>query len=194
MELRDKIIHESLKLFSMKGYLNTSIDDILEQCNASKGGLYNHFRSKDELFLAVLSQARKIWRSKVLQGLDLVEDPIVKIKKLLEHYAEDYLKDVENIPGGCIFVTLSVELDDQRPDFAAEIADGFDRFLAMIKRLLDEARDAGRLQRQVDTDAVSRTLFAGMLGASVLYGIDKSSETLDKCIASLIAYLDILTT
>jgi signal transduction histidine kinase len=123
-----------------------------------------------------------------------VEDPIVKIKKLLEHYADHYLKDVENIPGGCIFVTLSVELDDQRPDFAAEIADGFDRFLTMIKRLLDEARDAGRLQQQVDTEAVSRTLFAGMLGASVLYGIDKSTQTLDKSIASLIAYLDILTT
>ena len=37
-------------------------------------------------------------------------------------------------------MTLSVELDDQRPEFAAEIADGFDRFLAMIKRLLDEAK------------------------------------------------------
>ncbi len=193
MELRDKIIHEALRLFSLKGYLNTSIDDILERSNSSKGGLYNHFRSKDELFLAVLSRARKIWRSKVLPGLDRVEDPIMKIKQLLRHYADNYLKDVEDIPGGCIFVTLSVELDDQRPDFAAEIADGFHRFLAMIKRFLDEAQAAGRLHREVDTDGVSRMLFAGMLGASVLYGIDKSPETLDKCIAALVTYLDGLT-
>jgi len=193
MELKDKIIHESLKLFSLKGYLNTSIDDILERSNSSKGGLYNHFRSKDELFLSVLSRARKIWRSKVLQGLDQTEDPIMKIKKLLQHYADKYLKDVEDIPGGCVFVTLSVELDDQRPDFAAEIADGFYRFLAMIKLFLDEAKAAGRLRREVDTDGISRVLFAGMLGASVLYGIDKSSETLDQCIAALIGYLDSLT-
>jgi len=193
MELKDKIIHESLKLFSLKGYLNTSIEDILERSNSSKGGLYNHFRSKDELFLSVLSEARKIWRSKVLQGLNETKDPIMKIKKLLQQYADEYLKDVADIPGGCVFVTLSVELDDQRPDFSAKIADGFDRFLAMIKRFLDEAKATGRLRRDADTDMVSRVLFAGMLGASVLYGIDKSSETLDKCIAALIGYLDSLT-
>ena len=117
----------------------------------------------------------------------------MKVRKLLQHYADNYLKDLEDIPGGCVFVTLSVELDDQRPDFAAEIADGFYRFLAMIKRFLDEAKTAGRLRREVDTDGVSRLLFAGMLGASVLYGIDKSPETLDKCIAALLAYLDSLT-
>ncbi|MFZ5866275.1 MAG: TetR/AcrR family transcriptional regulator [Thermodesulfobacteriota bacterium] len=192
MDLREKIIHESLKLFSLKGYLNTSIEDILEHANSSKGGLYNHFRSKDELFVAVLSQARKIWRNKVLDGLDRIDDPIVKVKKLLENYANRYLKDAENIPGGCVFVTLSVELDDQRQDFAREIGDGFYRFLAMIKRFLDEAKASGRLSREVDTDAISRMLFAGMLGASVLYGIDKSGGTLDKCIASLTAYLDSL--
>ncbi|MBM4327297.1 MAG: TetR/AcrR family transcriptional regulator [Deltaproteobacteria bacterium] len=194
MHLRDKIIHESLKLFSLKGYLNTSIEDILERANSSKGGLYNHFRSKDELFVAVLSQARRIWRQKVLEGLDRIDDPITRVKKLLEHYADQYLKDEENIPGGCVFVTLSVELDDQRPDFAGEISEGFYRFLAMIKRFLDEAKASGRLNEPVDTDAVSRMLFAAMLGASVLYGIDKSGKTLDKCIASLTAYLDSLTT
>ena len=88
MELKDKIVHEALKLFSMKGYLNTSIDDILEQSNASKGGLYNHFRSKDELFLAVLSQARKIWRSKVLQELDRVTDRPEKFAVVLAGRAE----------------------------------------------------------------------------------------------------------
>jgi AcrR family transcriptional regulator len=193
MDRREKIIHESLKLFSLKGYLNTSIEDILDHASSSKGGLYNHFRSKDELFVAVLSQARRIWRTKVLDGLDQLDDPIVKVKKLLENYANRYLKDAENIPGGCVFVTLSVELDDQRPDFAREIGDGFHRFQAMIKRFLDEAKASGRLSEQVNTDAVSRMLFAGMLGASVLYGIDKSAETIDKCIASLTAYLDGLT-
>ncbi len=194
MDLRQKIIHEALRLFSLKGYLNTSIDDIIERSNSSKGGLYNHFRSKDELFLAVLSEARRIWRSKTLQGLDQVVDPVEKIKKMLRQYAENYLKDAEDIPGGCIFVTLSVELDDQRPEFASEIADGFNRFLEMIKRLLEEAKDDEKLQAQGDIDAISRTLFAGMLGASVLYGIDKSSMTLEKCIAGLIDYLDSLTT
>ncbi len=69
MELKEKIIHESLKLFSLKGFLSTSIHDILEASNTSKGGFYNHFESKEELFFAVLKEAQKIWREKNLEKL-----------------------------------------------------------------------------------------------------------------------------
>ncbi len=192
MTLREKIIHESLKLFSLKGYSNTSIEDILAQTHSSKGGLYNYFKSKDDLFLAVLSEARKIWRVKVLDGLDQSESSLAKMKRLLENYGDRYLKDSENIPGGCVFVTLLVELDDQRPDFAQEIGEGFSRAQAMMTRFLDDAKAAGELNPDVNTDAVSQVLFTGMLGTSVLYGKDKSAEVLNKSIGALLEYLDSL--
>jgi len=59
MSLKETIIHESLRLFSLKGFLSTSINDILEAANTSKGGFYNHFASKEELFFEVLDEARK---------------------------------------------------------------------------------------------------------------------------------------
>ena len=193
MELKERIIHETLKLFSLKGYLNTSIEDILERANSSKGGLYNHFKSKDQLFLAVLSQARKIWREKVLHGLDQIDQPFMKVRRLLENYRDRYIRDSDNIPGGCVFVTLSVELDDQRPEFAVEIREGFARALALVKRLLDEAQARGELRKNVNTEAVSQLVFSTMLGASVLYGMDKSPETLGRSIGALLDYLDSLS-
>ena len=193
MTLRDKIIHEALKLFSLKGFGNTSIEDILSQTGSSKGGLYNYFKSKDDLFLAVLSEARKIWREKVLNGVNQTQSPLGKMRKLLQNYGNRYLKDSENIPGGCVFVTLLVELDDQRPDFAQEIGEGFSRAQAMMKRFLDQAQAMGELDPDVNTDAVIQVVFTGMLGTSVLYGKDKSEEVLEKSIAALLDYLDSLT-
>jgi len=192
LALRERIIHETLKLFSLKGYSNTSIEDILAQAHASKGGFYNHFKSKDQLFMTVLSEARKIWRNRVLDGLDQADSPLLKVRKFLENFRDRYLKDSENIPGGCVFVTLLVELDDQRPDFAKEISEGFSRVLAMMNRLLEDAKAAGELRPDVNTEAVSRVLFLGLLGASVLYGMDKSSEELGKSINPLTDYLDSL--
>jgi TetR/AcrR family acrAB operon transcriptional repressor len=52
VSLKDRIIHEALRQFSSKGFMSTSISDILESAGASKGGLYNHFKSKEDLFLA----------------------------------------------------------------------------------------------------------------------------------------------
>ena len=190
--LKEKIIRESLKLFSLKGFLSTSIHDIMKETRASKGGLYNHFRSKDDIFFAVLSEAKKIWRQKNLAGLDQIEKPVAKVKKLLENYRDRYLKDKKTIPGGCIFVTLSVELDDQNATFSRELSEGFVRLKAMIKRLLDQGKSSGELGADVNTEAVTEMIFSGMLGASVIYGTEKSSKGLNRCINALIDYLDSL--
>ncbi len=193
MDLKQKIIQESLKLFSLKGFLSTSIQDILNAAGTSKGGLYNHFKNKEDLFLAVLSEARKIWREKNLEGLDSIERPTEKVKTLLTNYRDRYLKDVGDFPGGCIFVTLSVELDDQRPHLSREINKGFEGFKAMLKRLLDEGKASGELRPDVSTEAVTEMLFVGMLGASVLYGTEKSEVGLNRSIETLIQFLETLT-
>jgi TetR/AcrR family transcriptional repressor of nem operon len=192
MDLRKKIIYETLKLFSSKGFLSTSTHDILEAAHTSKGGLYNHFRSKEDLFFNVLSEARKIWREKNLEGLDQIENPVGKVKKLLKNYKDRYLKDTKTFPGGCIFVALSVELDDQRPHLSREVNEGFVRLKAMIKEFLDQGKISGELRGDVDTTAVTEMVFAGMLGASVNYGMEKSSDSLEQSINSLINYIDSL--
>jgi TetR/AcrR family transcriptional repressor of nem operon len=188
--LKDTIIQESLRLFSLKGFLSTSIEDILTAANTSKGGFYNHFPSKEALFVEVLGEARRFWREKCLSGLDEIESPVGKIVKLLENYRDRYLKDSEDLPGGCIFVTFSVELDDQLPHLAQEVSLGFVGLKGMIQNLLDEGQAAGELSSNADTCAMTEMLLAGMLGASVIYGVDKSIDSLDKSIGTLIEYLE----
>lgn len=184
-DLKKKILHESLKLFSLKGFLSTSMRQILDAAGTSKGGFYNHFKSKEELFFQVLDEARNIWREKNLSGLDEIENPIEKIKIFLENFRDRYLKDAENFPGGCIFITFSVELRDQRPLLSREVNKGFIGLKHLLKRLLDEGKESGELSDDVDTRAITEMLFAGMLGATVMYGVDKSDVNLNRSINTL---------
>jgi len=190
MTLKEKIIHESLKLFSLKGFFSTSIHDILEAANTSKGGFYNHFSSKDDLFFQVLDEARKIWREKNLKGLEDIENSTEKIKKLLKNYKDRYLKDADNFPGGCVFITLAAELNDQRPQLSKELEKGFIGLKGMIRRLLKQGKESGELMQAVNTETVTEILFNGMLGASLSYGVTKSKTGLDISINSLIEYLE----
>jgi AcrR family transcriptional regulator len=193
MGLKEKIILESLKSFSRKGFFNTSISDIMEASGASKGGLYNHFRSKDELFSAVLSESRKIWREKSLAGMEGIHDPVERIVKLLTNYRDHYLKDFEELPGGCIFVRVSVELNEQNHHLAREINEGFERLKGWIKRHLDEAKAEGRVSARAHTGQMSEIIFSGMLGASMVYGMDHSDENLNRTIDSMVEYLRSMT-
>ena len=189
MRLKDNIVHEALKLFSLNGFLSTGINDIIEASGTSKGGFYNHFTSKEDLFYAVLAESQSIWRDKVLYSINEIYSPTETIIKILNNYRDRYLKDYENFPGGCIFITFSVELDDTRPHLMKEVNKGFEGFLAMLTRLLDDAIDQGELPKDINSGSVAETLFAGMLGASVLFGVHKDNSTLDNSIDSLIEYL-----
>ena len=189
MILKEKIIHESLRLFSLKGFTSTSIQDILAAANTSKGGFYNHFSSKEDLFYQVLDEARRIWRERNLCGLKQAESSLEKVTLLLRNYKDLYLKDADNFPGGCVFITLAVELSDQIPHLSKEIEKGFIGLKNLYKRFLDEGKQSGELNGNVNTDIITEMIFNSMLGASVIFNSNKSTSGLDKSVDSLIDYL-----
>src|SRR6185437_14513665 len=53
-EIRDGILKSAARLFAAKGYPNTSIVDLAEACNSSRGALYHYFESKEQILLAIL--------------------------------------------------------------------------------------------------------------------------------------------
>lgn len=88
-EKKKKIIDVSLQLFTEKGFRTTSIQDIIEHANISKGTFYNYFSSKNECFLAILEQLRytaQLRRYELLLGKNeqdlsvLIEQIIIPMK------------------------------------------------------------------------------------------------------------------
>jgi hypothetical protein len=73
-----------------------------------------------------------------------------------------------------------------------EVAKGFVGLKRMLKNLLEEGKEIGELRADVNTDRATEMIFSAMIGSSVLFGVDKSTTSLDKSINSLILYLDSL--
>lgn len=190
MTLKDKLLCEALRQFSTKGYAATSTSAIIEGVGASKGGLYNHFHNKEELFLAALSLARHLWRERNLFGLSEIERPLDKIIALLDNYRDRYLRDCDNLPGGCVFVNLAVELGDQNPHLGRQVGQGFSNLRAMLERLLGEERERGTLAAHADPAQAAEVICSGILGACVVHSSEKSSSQLERTIAALIAYVE----
>ncbi len=53
-DFKKKIIDTALRLFSDKGYFNTSLQDIRKEANVSIGGIYHHFKNKEEIASAFM--------------------------------------------------------------------------------------------------------------------------------------------
>jgi len=84
-ERRRQILEAALACFARKGYHQTTMDDIAAQLPFSKGLLYYYFKTKRELFLAILEnwmgQSIAVWKD-ILSPDD---NAITQLRKGLEY-------------------------------------------------------------------------------------------------------------
>ncbi|MFZ1130424.1 MAG: TetR/AcrR family transcriptional regulator [Terriglobales bacterium] len=65
-EPRQEILRAAARLFQQQGYDATSMNDVAAALKLSKGGLYHHFQSKDEILFHIMSHAMQITEDRVI--------------------------------------------------------------------------------------------------------------------------------
>lgn len=80
---REKILAAALHLFAHKGYEATSIESIAKKARISKGLIYNYFRSKKEILIAIFDDAMKMGEDMVMGQMD-IKDPLLRKKAIIE--------------------------------------------------------------------------------------------------------------
>ena len=167
IQTRRNIIEKSLQLFSVKGFYNTSISDIQEATGLTKGGLYGHFASKEDIWYAVYDEAVTIWKSIVFKDMRSNAGPLERIVTFIENDLEDYLgSDV--FDGGCFFLNMLVELSGQSASMSKQILRGFVRLSGLLRAWLQEAHDKGLLQADLDHQEIANYIIITLNGAAAL--------------------------
>lgn len=109
---RDHLVSTALALFNKQGYRATGIDNILAESGVAKMTLYNHFKSKDELIIAVLSKRHEeflVWIRAAMARLIKQQKGDPRLAKLLAFF--DALDEWFNSDTfcGCNFINASIE-------------------------------------------------------------------------------------
>jgi AcrR family transcriptional regulator len=85
---RQEILRASARLFRERGYDATSMNDIAAALKLSKGGLYHHFRSKDEILFHIMNHAMEITEDRVLAPIRVIADPEERLRALVRLHIE----------------------------------------------------------------------------------------------------------
>ena len=185
---RRKIITESLQLFSVKGYYNTSVSDILVATRLTKGGLYGHFASKEDIWYAVYEEAVSIWKGIVFKGIRNDSDPLQRIEKFIENDMREYL-GTDVFEGGCFFLNMLVELSGQSASMSKQILRGFVRLSGLLRSWLQEADQKGMLRQDLDLKEASNFIIISLNGAAALYISSRDRSILDQTVQQLRFYI-----
>jgi AcrR family transcriptional regulator len=161
---RERILDQALRLASRDGLNGLSIGGLAEDLGLSKSGLFAHFGSKDELQLEVLQTASKRYETRVMAEAWRAPRGQPRIEKLFDLWIRWQTDPA--MPGGCIFVAASVELDDQSGPAHDFLVEGQKKLLAALVQAARVAIEEGHFRTDLDTDQFAFELQGIILGFS----------------------------
>lgn len=83
---RQEILRTAARLFQQQGYDATSMNDVAAALKLSKGGLYHHFQSKDEILFNLMSHAMDITEQRVIAPAKQISDPEERLRTVIRRH------------------------------------------------------------------------------------------------------------
>jgi AcrR family transcriptional regulator len=164
---RQKILDAAAKLATTEGLEGLSIGRLAEHIGMSKSGLYAHFGSKEELQLAAIETADRIFSAEVIAPAELLSSPLAKLQALCEQFLSHLERRV--FPGGCFFASAAAEFDTRPGPVRERIAAFQYGWSEQLVQLVRDAQAAGELRPDDPPEQLAFELNADLLMANMAF-------------------------
>lgn len=160
-ETRQAILAHAAGLASQVGLTGLTIGALAEDLHLSKSGLFAHFRSKEALQVQVLEHAAARFTEEVVRPALKKPRGAPRMRALFERWLA--WEKAEALPGGCVFVAASSELDD-RPGPVRDCLVAFQRgWLQLVARSFRYGVEARQFRADADPEQFAQDLYGVML-------------------------------
>lgn len=187
-ETREKILREAAALFNQYGYSGSSMSDIMRVTGLQKGGIYNHFKSKDELALQAFDFAAECMRRHYLGALKGKHNSVDRLKGVISLFST--FAENPPISGGCPLLNTAVESDDAHPALRQRAQIAMDGWRALICKIINKGIAKGEVRENVEVDVVATIVISTLEGAVMMSKLYGDAIHVKRAIEHLHGYLD----
>lgn len=164
----EEIVTAAVEEFLEKGYERSSMEHIAVRAGLSKGGLYHHFRSKDEILVfaarRIAAPLDELFKYLISEG---------SATRALEYYIEKYLQFWLENPKSIIFYFISMIKAFQDKGHSAIYADYAKELFSLLESIFNRGIQQGEF-RQHDPFMRAIALQSAMDGLLAYLMIDES--------------------
>jgi TetR/AcrR family transcriptional regulator, transcriptional repressor for nem operon len=182
------IIQQAAILFNQKGYAGSSIADIMEATGLKKGGIYNHFQSKDDIALQAFDYAVSLMQKKVWNAVKKETNAISRLKALMQVHV-DYI-DNPPVAGGCPILNTAIESDDAYPLLRDRCSLAMDSWRNLIIRIVQQGIKKQEIKANIEPEMVASFLISAIEGGIMMSKLYQDRIHLQRVIFSLNSYVD----
>ncbi len=162
-----RIFNTAVKIFSDKGYDNSSIEEITAVAGVAKGSLYYHFSKKEDIFDLLLEQGFRLLKNNIELKTKHCKDAIEKIEAVLLIQIKVTVKYEEFL--NVVFSQIWGEEEKNKKCKKAVF-----EYIKIIERILKEGIEKGEIY-----DGNVEVLASGIFGttcSSLIYRLKRNRE------------------
>lgn len=187
-QTREMILERCAQLFSKQGYFGSSLSDIMQETGLEKGGIYNHFTSKEQLALEAFDYSFSLLQQRMRVALEGKTHAVERLYAILAYFQS--LLDEPVIAGGCPILNTAVEADDAQPALRERALHAMDSLRDTIERIVAKGIRREELRPDVDVSACATLFIATLEGAVMMSKLYRDTVYMRQSVEHLRWYID----
>jgi AcrR family transcriptional regulator len=180
---REKILKKSGVLFNTKGYKATSISDITDATGYTKGAIYRHFKSKEELEKETLLHLSAIMFGETRQRIKAQLTAGDKLRAVFKYF-ETYVT-APVVKGGCPLLNAAIEADDAHPSLRKTAIRVLDVLRDSVLTILDNGIRYKQIKGGIDQDYYATVIIASLEGAIMMSKLRGNNDDIKRVVKHL---------
>src|ERR1700726_1245669 len=143
---RQDIIRKAAPIFNRKGYSGAALSDLMRATGLEKGGIYRHFKSKQELAGDAFDHAWKIAVVTRFEGTEQIQNTVDRLKQIVWNFRD---RRLGLVPGGCPLLNTAIDSDDGNPQLRAKARRALRSWLRRLQLIAEEGHRLGEVRSDV---------------------------------------------
>jgi|Tabmets5t2r1_1033131.scaffolds.fasta_scaffold17430_2 AcrR family transcriptional regulator len=163
-ETRRRILEVAAEAFAERGYVGTSLNDVLKASGVTKGGFYFHFPSKEALALATLRHKQEQWSAAVMASVLRCPRAVEQLDAMV-----DALCDLHEQDPTCRAVSrLCTELGQEHPELRPQLTPQFTTWVDVVASVIRKGQDEGDIRPEVEPTVAAEVAVASFIGLETI--------------------------
>lgn len=167
-ETRERIVQAATQFLISRSYYGATISTIATEVGLTKGAIYHHFRSKEELVLVIVKRVKLSWFQSVGKEVLLKSKSVDQLETLILLHS----KFLKNDPTMCLVLSnLMSELELLSEDIMIEIKEIYSEMLSFIQNIIEKGQKNNEFRNDLDAENTAFTLVGILrwMGCSPLF-------------------------
>ncbi|MGA2419580.1 MAG: TetR/AcrR family transcriptional regulator [Candidatus Acidiferrum sp.] len=186
-ETRREIIRQAATIFNRKGFAGAALSDLMAATGLEKGGIYRHFRSKQQLAAEAFDYAWDVASKVRTEGTEQILNSVDRLQQLVRNFRD---RREGLVPGGCPLLNTAIDADNGNPILRRKAQQALDGWLSRIRTIVEQGQQSREIRAEVDPAAVAATVVSTLEGSLMIARLQRSELPIDQGCRHLQKYFE----